>query len=470
MTGLGAAPMERAIVWLRRDLRLHDHRPFFEATHAALQVLPIFIIDTTIVDSLPAADRRVTFIQACLDEMQEGLARHGGKLLVVRGDPTVLVPKLAAEYKVQAVFTGRDYEPATKKRDAVVDSALKRAGVRLVAVKDQVMFESREILNGSKEPYKVFTPYSRAWLKMLESKRATHLHECSANFKRLMPASAIKTKSVSFFDQKFKPQEISIAGGEKAARRSLKSFTDAIRDYGNDRNFPAVDGTSSLSPHFRFGTLSIREAVRFCYEHFSAGAKVWLTELIWRDFYQMILDQFPHVDGHAFRPEYDKIKWIGKKSDFEAWCEGRTGFPIVDAAMRQLNETGWMHNRLRMIVASFLTKDLLIDWRWGEEYFARQLLDFDLAANNGGWQWSASTGCDAQPYFRIFNPVSQSEKFDPSGDFIRRFVPELKKLDDKKIHWPHDEGLFGVGGDYPEPIVDHAVQRDRALKMYKAVK
>ena len=235
-----------------------------------------------------------------------------------------------------------------------------------------------------------------------------------------------------------------------------------------NRDFPDIDGTSALSPHFRFGTISIREAVRFCDANYNAGTKIWLKELVWREFYQMILDQFPHVAKTAFKPQYADLKWDGKKEHFKAWCEGRTGYPLVDAAMRQLNETGWMHNRLRMIAAMFLTKDLLIDWRKGEKYFEEQLLDFELASNNGGWQWSASTGCDAQPYFRIMNPVSQSKKFDEAGDFIRRFVPELKNIPAKKIHWPHDEGYSSAElNGYSKPIVVHAVQRHKAIRLFK---
>jgi deoxyribodipyrimidine photo-lyase len=249
----------------------------------------------------------------------------------------------------------------------------------------------------------------------------------------------------------------------------LKAFSKKVTSYDRTRDYPAILGTSGLSAHFRFGTLSTRQAVQFCFEHFAAGTKVWLNELIWREFYQMILDQFPHVVNGAFKPEYDKIKWSNNPKHFKAWCEGRTGYPLVDAAMRQLNETGWMHNRLRMVTAMFLTKDLMLDWREGARYFAEQLLDHELAANNGGWQWSASTGCDAQPYFRVMNPVSQSEKFDADGDFIRKFVPELKKLDAKIIHWPHEEpGLFSSGlNGYPEPLVDHSVQRVKAIALFK---
>ena len=402
--------------------------------------------------------------------LNEVFEKQGSKLLVLAGDPSVLIPELASDFKVNAVFCNHDYEPYAKNRDAKVVKQLSKNGIQFHSFKDQVVFEKQEILNLSGGPYKVFTPYSRAWIKKLESNRNQFLARYDGNLKHLMPEAEIhalqKWKSTNFFEQGFLSQKLWIPAGEKAANRSLKKFKDSIFNYHTTRDFPAIDGTSILSPHFRFGTLSIREAVRFCYENYSAGTKVWLNELIWRDFYQMILDQFPHVVGYAFKPEYDALKWNGSEANFQAWCEGRTGYPLVDAAMRQLNETGWMHNRLRMITAMFLTKDLLVDWRKGEAYFALKLLDFDLASNNGGWQWSASTGCDAQPYFRIMNPISQSEKFDEAGSFIKKFVPELSKVKGKAIHWPHDDGLFAAP-DYPAPIVDHKTQRELALKMFK---
>ena len=460
----------KAIVWFRRDLRIQDQRALFESLAQAKSVLPVFIIDETITQKLPKDDRRITFIQHSLTELNQEFAKHGSELLILAGDPSVLIPELANDFKVNAVFCNHDYEPYAKNRDAKVAKQLSKSGIQFHSFKDQVVFEKQEILNLSGGPYKVFTPYSRAWIKKLESNRNQFLASYDGNLKHLMPATEIhaqqKWKMTNFFEHGFLPQKLWIPAGEKEANRSIKKFKDSILNYHETRDFPAIDGTSVLSPHFRFGTLSIREAVRFCYQNYSAGTKIWLNELIWRDFYQMILDQFPHVVGHAFKPEYDSLKWSGKEEHFQAWCEGRTGYPLVDAAMRQLNETGWMHNRLRMITAMFLTKDLLVDWRKGEAYFALKLLDFDLASNNGGWQWSASTGCDAQPYFRIMNPISQSEKFDEAGSFIKKFVPELSKVKGKAIHWPHDDGLF-TAPDYPAPIVDHKTQRELALKMFK---
>jgi len=459
---------ERSIVWLRRDLRLHDHRALFEACSRSNQVLPVFIIDENILEGLKKDNRQVEFIQGCLNELGAELAERGSRLLVVRGKPLEILPQLIKKYSVNAVFFSHDYEPSAKRRDQAMMVALKKLGVYSESFKDQVIFERREILGGSGEPYKVFTPYARNWVKTLELNKAEHLREFKPNLKKLIPSDQVAGKNAHFSDLGFTKAYLFVEPGEKVARKLLKDFANRIGKYHEARDFPAIEGTSKLSPHFRFGTISPREAVRFCYDHFSAGTKVWLNELIWREFYQMILDQYPHVEKGAFKPQYDELKWSWSEKNFKAWCEGRTGYPIVDAAMRQLNETGFMHNRLRMVAAMFLTKDLLINWQEGEKYFAEQLLDHELAANNGGWQWSASTGCDAQPYFRVMNPISQSERFDADGEFIRKYVPELKGLSSKRIHWPHEEGLFSTGmGDYPEPIVDHKKQRLKAIAMFK---
>jgi deoxyribodipyrimidine photo-lyase len=459
---------KRSVVWLRRDLRLSDHRALFEACASSDEVLPLFLIDEEILNGLEKDNRQVHFIQGCLDELDERLRERGSRLLVIRGIPAKAIPEVVKRLEVEAVFLNRDYEARAKKRDAQVMTLLKKAGVEVHAFKDQVVFESREIVGGSGDPYKVFTPYSRNWLKTLESAKDAHLRDYRPDLKRLVPAEKIREKNARFSDLGFVESFLFVSPGESAAKSLLKAFSKKIGAYHEQRDFPGIEGTSRLSPHFRFGTLSAREAVRFCYEHFSAGAKVWLNELIWREFYQMILDQYPHVETGAFKPEYDRLKWSSNRAHFEAWCEGRTGYPIVDAAMRQLNQTGFMHNRLRMVAAMFLTKDLLINWQEGERYFASQLLDHELAANNGGWQWSASTGCDAQPYFRVMNPISQSERFDPEGEFIRKYVPELKGLDQKRIHWPHEGGLFASAPTgYPEPLVDHKTQRLKAIAMFK---
>lgn len=470
---------KRSVVWFRRDLRLSDHRALFEATATSLEVVPVFIIDETILSTVDKKNRQVGFIQGCIDELDEELRALGSQLKVLRGKPAQVLPDLVEALKADAVFFNHDYDPKAKIRDVEVAKLLQRKNVKVFSFKDQVIFERREIINGSNEPYRVFTPYSNNWLKQLELHKRELLKNYLPDLKKLISASQLSSalgsklenKNPRFEDLGFRTEKLWITPGEAQARKSLRAFAKHIEKYGENRDFPAIDGTSSLGPHFRFGTVSIREAVRFCKEHWSPGTQIWLKELIWREFYQMILDQYPHVVGHAFRPEYDDLKWEGTSAQFQAWCEGRTGYPIVDAAMRQLNQTGWMHNRLRMVTAMFLTKDLLVDWRLGEKYFEEQLLDFDLASNNGGWQWSASTGCDAQPYFRVMNPVSQSERFDSDGDFIRKYVPELKKLDRKKIHWPHDEGLFSADlGGYPEPIVNHSTQRLKAIELFKGKK
>ncbi len=458
----------RSLVWFRRDLRLSDHRALFEACRASREVLPVFVIDEQILRRVKKDNRQVGFIQQSIDELDQCLRERGSRLLVVTGNPVEKIPELAAKMKAQAVFVNHDYEPKAKARDATVEKALTRAGVAFRSFKDQVIFEGREILSGGGTPYRVFTPYSRAWLKVFEADRKMHLREYRADLSRLLPANGKAGTNARFSDLGHEWGKLSVEPGEKAGRALLRRFAKSIEGYKRQRDFPAIEGTSGLSAHLRFGTVSIREAARFAVEYLGEGARTWLNELIWREFYMMILDQFPHVAEGAFKPEYDSLKWEKNPASFRAWCEGRTGYPIVDAAMRQLNETGWMHNRLRMIAAMFLTKDLLIDWREGERYFEEKLLDFELSSNNGGWQWSASTGCDAQPYFRVMNPVSQSEKFDPEGEFIRRFVPELRDLDSKRIHWPHEDGLFTKGlNGYPEPLVEHKVQRLKAISMFR---
>jgi deoxyribodipyrimidine photo-lyase len=464
----------RSLIWFRRDYRLSDHRALYEACAQSNEVIPVFVIDEVLLKDFKNV-RQVQFIQACLDDLEERLRERGSRLLVVSGNPAQKIPELAKKLQANAVFLNHDYEPMAKLRDGHVERDLKKIGVAFHSFKDQVIFERREILSGGGSPYKVFTPYSRAWLKALETDRASHLKEYRPDLKKLVAEGSLKERNARFADLGFDPIPLlgedgkSLKAGETEGRALLKRFAKSIAHYKKDRDFPSIEGTSRLSVHFRFGTISVREAVRFCVEHMSEGTKTWLNELIWREFYMMILDQFPHVEKGAFKPEYDSLKWEWSREQFKAWCEGRTGFPIVDAGMRQLKETGWMHNRVRMIVAMFLTKDLLIHWQEGERYFAEQLLDHELSANNGGWQWSASTGCDAQPYFRVMNPVSQSERFDPEGKYIRRWVPELRDLDAKRIHWPHEEdGLFSSGlNGYPEPLVDHKEQRIKAIRMFK---
>ena len=479
-------PVDRTLVWFRRDLRLDDHAALHRALrHACHQVWCAFIFDTTILDALPRADRRVEFIQHSVAELDRLLRARGGGLLVRHGDPRVEIPALARALQVQAVHVNRDYEPAAVARDAKVRGALAEAGISFLSWKDQVIFEHDEVMTASGTPFSVFTPYKNAWLKKLDpfylksypiERHAQRLAAVPTALNRGMP---------SLSDLDFLPTDMAtrLHPGASGGEHLLLDFLERIDRYEDTRNFPAVKGPSYLSVHQRFGTVSIRQLARLAHERMtsgSRGAEVWLSELIWRDFYHQILHHHPHVATQAFKPEYDRIRWEhGKHADelFKAWCEGRTGYPLVDAAMHQLNQTGYMHNRLRMVVASFLTKDLGLDWRRGEAYFALHLNDFDLAANNGGWQWAASSGCDAQPYFRIFNPVSQSEKFDAQGRFIRRYLPQLAALPDEAIHapWlarPMDLAAAGVtlGKDYPLPVVDHAAAREKTLARYAVVK
>ncbi len=464
---------EKALVWFRRDLRDHDHAALSAALAEARQVYCVFVFDTEILEALPSRrDRRVHFIHASLRELDAALRARGGGLIVRHGRSTEEIPALARELGVTSVFTNRDYEPAAKARDTEVAERLQADGIAFHTGKDQAIFDGDEVLTQAGKPFSVFTPYKNAWLKRLTAA------DCAVWLTGGQLADAglggiPELTQIGFIETDL--AELGIQPGMSGARALWQDFAgQRISDYANRRDFPAIKGVSYLSVHLRFGTISIRELVRHA---LAVKADAWLNELIWRDFYFMILDHFPQVVGHAFKPEYEAVRWADQPEAFAAWCAGRTGYPLVDAAMRQLNHCGWMHNRLRMVVASFLTKDLGIDWRLGERYFAEQLNDFDLSANNGGWQWAASTGCDAQPYFRIFNPVTQSEKFDPEGKFIRRYVPELASVPNKKIHAPWQMGRIEqetlgvvIGRDYPAPIVDHASAREETLARYGILK
>lgn len=464
---------EKALVWFRRDLRDHDHAALAAALNSAQAVYCAFVFDTDILGALRhRQDRRVEFIHASLQELDAALRARGGGLIVLHGQALVEIPALAKRLGVSAVHANRDYEPAAKARDAAVAQQLQTLAIDLQLHKDQAIFDGDSVLTQAGKPFTVFTPYKNAWLKRLNSLDIAE-YRCTGQL-----AAAADSRFPSLEDLGFAPTnlaELGIRPGMSGARTLWDEFRGGrLARYGKLRDFPAIKGVSYLSVHLRFGTLSVRELVRNALDEASAP---WLNELIWRDFYFMILDRFPHAVGRSFKPEYDAIQWDDWPEGFAAWCEGRTGYPLVDAAMRQLNHSGWMHNRLRMVVASFLCKDLGIDWRLGEAYFAEQLNDFDLSANNGGWQWAASSGCDAQPYFRIFNPITQSEKFDPEGKFIRRYVPELAALPDKYIHAPwtlprleqEARGLI-IGRHYPAPIVDHAAAREKTLARYAMVK
>jgi deoxyribodipyrimidine photo-lyase len=470
--------MDSALVWFRRDLRLDDHAALHAALSACRRVWCVFVFDTEILDRLPSrSSRRVEFIRESLVELNDALIAHGSTLIVRHGKAHEEIARLAAELKVDAVFANHDYEPQAVARDAAIGRVLQAAGVAFRTRKDQVIFEKDEVLTGAGRPFSVYTPYREAWLKRLVPffHRAYPVEKHTASLAPMSAQPVPSLASIGFRKTNF--DQIGIAAGSSGARKLLDDFLRRIDSYKERRDFPAVRGPSYLSVHLRFGTVSIRRLVSTAVQRASEGARTWLHELIWRDFYFMILHFHPRVVEHAFKPELDAIPFPNDPQRFEAWCQGRTGYPIVDAAMRQLNGAGYMHNRLRMISASFLVKDLHVDWRWGERYFAEHLNDYDLAANNGGWQWSASTGCDAQPYFRIFNPVTQSEKFDPDGTFVRRYVPELARLPDRSIHapWKADPDVLrraGVvlGATYPRPIVDHAEARRFALELYGRMK
>lgn len=485
------------LVWLRRDLRTRDHAALFHALRGCAQVHCVFLFDDAILSPLPRADRRVEFIQGSLESVDaqlRALCGHEDAGLIVRqGLAEEEIPRLALQLGATAVFANHDDEPQSLARDARVRGLLQAQGAALHTYKDHVIFERDEVLTLAGAPFSVFTPYKNAWLRKLNAFYLSSypVERYAAHLAPRPTGERLPTLAEIGFEPTNLPQ-LALPTGSEGAAQLLADFMPRLAQYGDTRDFPAIKGPSYLGVHLRFGTVSIRELARLAWtessQHQSPGAAVWLSELVWRDFYHQILAHHPRVVTQAFKPAYDAIVWESgaeAKRLFAAWCEGRTGYPLVDAAMAQINQTGYMHNRLRMVVASFLVKDLGLDWRWGEQYFAEHLNDFDLAANNGGWQWAASTGCDAQPYFRIFNPISQSEKFDGAGRFIRRYVPQLAALPDKLIHAPWKAGplelaaagvsLVDAGealgaSSYPRPLVDHAEARDRTLLRFSVVK
>lgn len=475
------------LVWFRRDLRASDHAALYHALTECRKVHCAFVFDTEILDPLPKKDRRVEFIRASLAELDERLRTLSGHatggLIVLHAVASDAIPALAVELGVDAVFTNHDDEPQALARDSRVRTRLAAAGRAFHTYKDHTVFERGEVLTQTGKPYSVFTPYKNAWLRKVD---AFYLkgYPVERHAHRLAPRPKAHGHAVPpLAALGFEPAGMALPAGESGAQALFEDFQQRIGRYEDARNFPAVKGPSYLSVHLRFGTISPRLLARTAHGlaiKGNQGAATWLSELVWRDFYHQILAHHPHVVEHSFKPAYDAIAWeSGPEAQelFAAWCEGRTGYPLVDAAMAQINQTGYMHNRLRMVVASFLVKDLGIDWRWGEAYFATHLNDFDLAANNGGWQWASSSGCDAQPYFRIFNPVSQSEKFDARGQFIRKYLPQLATLPDAALHapWkakPLELQAAGVvlGSTYPHPIVDHDGARQRTLERYAVVK
>ncbi len=439
------------IFWFRRDLRLHDNAGLYHALKTAVPVLPLFIFDTNILDELSdAKDARVGFLQKTLSELSAELKTLGSSILIKHGDPLEIWQELLSTYDIQSVFTNRDYEPYARQRDKAVNALLQRNNIPFHTYKDHVIFEQEEVVKDDGKPYTVFTPYSRKWRTKLESRLSSmetgngtktavsfylKPYPNERYFKHFFACAPYPVPTLTALG--FEPSDIEIP--EKTVSRAL------IKNYDQTRNIPGIQGTSRLGIHFRFGTISIREKALRAAEL----NDTYLNELIWRDFYSMILWHFPQVATKAFKPAYDHIAWRSDEEAFQKWCAGKTGYPIVDAGMRELNATGFMHNRVRMITASFLTKHLLIDWRRGEAYFAEKLLDFDLASNNGGWQWASGSGTDAAPYFRVFNPTAQQEKFDKDFKYIRLWVPE-----------------YGTAA-YPEPMVDHKMARERCLKVYK---
>lgn len=426
---------QAAIFWFRRDLRLHDNAGLYHALKSGDPVLPVFIFDRHILGKLShKADARVEFIHKTLTALHEELVTHGSSLKVLHATPLEAFEELAKDYAITGVYTNHDYEPEAIARDASIKAFLDSKGIGFHTYKDQCIFEKNEVTKEDGKPYTVFTPYSRRWKAAMKD-FYIRPYPNKSYFKNFLSSASMAIPSLKAL------------GFEKTTAVVPPSDLDKdlIRHYHQTRDIPGIKGTTRLSVHLRFGTVSIRALVKRAMEL----NETWLNELIWRDFYMMILFHFPHSAKDSFKPQYDRVHWRNDETEFAAWCEGRTGFPIVDAGMRELNATGFMHNRVRMIVSSFLVKDLLIDWRWGEAYFAEKLLDYDLSANVGGWQWAAGSGCDAAPYFRVFNPTEQQKKFDPDFTYIKRWVPE-----------------YGTK-NYPQPIVDHAAARLRALSVYK---
>jgi deoxyribodipyrimidine photo-lyase len=420
-----------SIWWIRRDLRLNDNAALYHALKENKDIIPVFIFDTQILDQLEdKSDKRVEFIHQSLLFLKQELENLGSSLLILCGDPVVLYKELIPK----AIYTNHDYEPYAQERDHQVKEYIERNGGLFKTYKDQVIFEKNEVIKDNNKPYTVFTPYSKKWKATLNAFYLKN-YPTEKYFSNLKKLTSLPFPSLSAIGFK----ETGTVFPERVIKQSV------IENYHKQRDFPAIEGTSRLSLHLRFGTVSIRKLTLLA----QRKNELWLNELIWRDFYHMILWHFPQVAHQAFKPAYNHINWRNNETEFKAWCNGMTGYPVVDAGMRELNTTGFMHNRVRMIVASFLTKHLLIDWRWGEAYFAQKLLDFDLAANNGGWQWAAGSGCDAAPYFRVFNPELQTQKFDPEFKYIKKWVPEFGTM------------------SYPKPIVEHKKARELALKVYK---
>jgi len=471
---------KNALFWFRRDLRLQDNTALYYALNNADTVACIFVFDKNILSELGKADTRVDFLWHTLNSLKEELKQLGSDLIIVHDNPEKIIPELAIKYGVSAIYCNEDYEPKARQRDRTVAELVREKNIDFFSYKDQCVFSKEEILNSQHQAYTVFTHYAQAWRKKF-----------TLDFIKEYPSESFLNKLAKFKTQKipelssigFEQTNISkmkIGFSNKEAVQLFNTFTEKkINHYKVLRDFPSISGVSYLSVHNRFGTISVRHLLREAImlkdqnPMNEESIDTWISELIWRDFYFQLLYNFPHVAYEPFHSEYNDFPWENDMEKFQKWCDGETGYPLIDAAMKQLNQTGYMHNRLRMVVASFLTKHLLVDYRLGEQYFAAKLLDFDLSANNGGWQWAASTGCDAQPYFRIFNPILQSEKFDPHGKFIKKMLPIFSLIDEKYVHNPSEykEELkmlgINLGIEYPEPIVNHKQARQRTLDIFK---
>ncbi len=424
------------IFWFRRDLRLEDNVGFSKALQGKFPVLPLFIFDSEILDELPKDDARLTFIFDTLQEMRNTLQEHKSSLAMYHGTPSVVFKKICTDFEVQNVITNRDYEPYAKERDAQIEKQLEADNIDFYNYKDQVIFEKSEVVKGDGDPYVVYTPYMKTWKSTFNAKKHLQDHATQKYYNNLIEHSRLANLTLS--DMGFERSKIEVPEFDIRPK--------TIQKYENTRNFPSEEGTSRIGPHLRFGTVSIRQVVK---KAIAEKNEVFWQELIWREFFMTILWHFPKTVDNAFRSKYDRIKWRNNKEEFELWKEGKTGYLLVDAGMRELNETGYMHNRVRMLVASFLCKHLLIDWRWGEAYFAEKLLDYELSSNVGNWQWAAGSGVDAAPYFRIFNPMTQVDKFDKDKQYIKTWIDEY----DTK--------------NYPEKMVDHKEARERCLRVYK---
>jgi deoxyribodipyrimidine photo-lyase len=421
--------MKRVAFWFRRDLRIEDNCALHHAINSGAEIIPVFIFDSNIIDELPKNDARITFIYQQLTKLNTIFQDMGGGMNIYIGDPTRIWSNLIDKYDLDGLFYNRDYEPYARDRDKQVYELFNNKKLEVHSFKDHVIFEPQQVLKDDGTPYTVFTPYKRKWLSKFNRPEA---YDCE-----LRKTTIVKLEKAI--------PKLEAIGFEKSAQSVPDFHLDVVEEYAAKRNTPAIDGTSKLGPHLRFGTIGIRTIVQNVMDR----SETFLSELIWREFFQQIIFHFPHVVNSNFRAKYDGVKWRNNEEDFKKWCEGKTGYPMVDAGMRELNETGFMHNRVRMITAGFLCKHLLIDWRWGEVYFAEKLLDFELAANNGNWQWAAGTGCDAAPYFRVFNPSEQLKKFDKDMAYVKKWIPEL------------------LTEEYPQPMVDHKFARERAIDTYK---